>query len=343
MKILYVIPHLDNGGAEVAFIKTLNMMDILQPNVLLLKRDGNLLKESHIDKKKIHKCYQKNYFKCLLTLRRYDKIISRVWFANIFILIFKKRKQKAIIFEDSVPSELAKKVSYGYLKLNIIKYLYKSSDRIIAVSDIVKTDLINLGIQENKIVVIGNPININRNTINLQNTNNRINIAYIGSFKKFKGYNFLLDIMNNLSSEINHKINIHFFGGLVKSKNIVNFIKNDGKIYSYNTIDNNKIPYDKLDIIIIPSLVQESFCNVLHEALVHNKIILATPLATPYQDNSSFKKLFISEITIESFTSSIEYLISNFKDIQNTHENSDVDIINNHTIRERLINVIRET
>lgn len=175
-KIAFLIPGLSSGGAErvLSTIST-NISDNIDQYILT----WNAKEVDYEFNAKIIEINTKNsrymfanifvLLKRIISVRKYKKkydiktCISHLEGANIVNLL-SKVNEKTIITVHNFQSDERKGVN-GIIFKVLIKLLYNKADKIIAVSKLIKDDLINnFNIDKNKIDVIYNPFDIEKIT-----------------------------------------------------------------------------------------------------------------------------------------------------------------------------------
>ena len=179
---------------------------------------------------------------------------------SFFLPLLKLLKISFIVRETNVLS-LQYNYKNPFIKLSY-KLFYNLYDSIIAQSKDMADDLIKIwGIKEQKINLINNPIDIENvikcskepTNFSLEKNNNKINLAAIGRLNHQKGYDILIQRMNELKPNI--PFNLYIIG--------------EGELRPYiHLLGYQKNPYSilkKMDGIILSSR-HEGFPNVLLEA-----------------------------------------------------------------------------
>lgn len=173
-KVLFVIPYLQDGGTERALSNiTMNWpadweIDILVNSKVRIDYEyqGNVISLGIDKKKKVNSLiFQLNAFiKRVRKLRRLKKennyvaCISFLDSTNLANIITKTRKCKTIIsIRTSIASSAKNKWQYRYVVCPIAKVFYNKADKVVAVSEELKYELIDIfGIRENILEVVQN-------------------------------------------------------------------------------------------------------------------------------------------------------------------------------------------
>jgi Glycosyltransferase len=218
-QISILLPDLSGGGAEKNYSMLANMWvkKGYKIEFVLLKREGVFIKSLDTS----ISIYNLNVTKIryvIIPLLKYlinnksDLLIVNLWpltSITLFInyLLFKKNK---IIVHDHQILSKSYSAEYNnhrsYLSSSI-KFTYKHSNGVIAVSESVKDDLINLGVKKNIIKVIYNPVIIKNkkklNNYDIENVwggNYNFKILSIGSLKYEKDFTTLVEAISLLQN-----------------------------------------------------------------------------------------------------------------------------------------------
>ncbi len=159
----------------------------------------------------------KPYLRLFLKKKKYD--IFHFQLLNmkmIYILkLLKSLDQKVIVTFQGIDIQIDKKINYGYrLDSTYAKSLMNiihSIDMFFSLSENIYHDLLDLGIDRKKIVMMPNAVEINkfsRNQIKKSGIDNKINLITIARFaKNKKGFDLLPQIASRL---VNNKINFQW-------------------------------------------------------------------------------------------------------------------------------------
>ena len=273
--IVFILPDLNQGGAERVITILCNHLDRskFKPKLILFKKEGHFLNDLKRDVEIIELNVSRtrySIFKIIPLIKKLNPdIVFTGWgeisaFLSLFIPLFPKTK--FIARETNVVSE--------HVTRNEILFFYrfyKNFHQIIAQSDDMKNDLINnFRISENRIVKINNPVDFDIiNTMKNQNITTGYNKSYknivaVGNLSPRKGFDLLLNVMNELKRE---SIALTILGdGAFKDELLLqqeqlklNQVTFKGKV-------NNPYVYLKQADLFILSSRYEGFPNVLLEA-----------------------------------------------------------------------------
>lgn len=208
IKITYILPSLDRGGAErffVDLIKNLNK-DTFEPSLLLYKRSGDWQKELDSLGVKVVLLEKKRRFDILNFWKMYKSlkslrpdIVHTQLGADIYGVLAAKLAGVEKIISTEVNINLKETKLYNYIKTFSLKF----SDKIIAVSEAVKLDASKrYGYKEEKVVVIYNGIEIKNFPLLALKTlsersekSGKINCIFgtIGRLEEQKGHKYLIN------------------------------------------------------------------------------------------------------------------------------------------------------
>ena len=132
--------------------------------------------------------------------------------------------------------------------------------------------------KDRKYKIIYNGIDTNRFSYNVENNkHSKYIIGHVGNFVPVKNHEFLIKIFKNLN-DINNKYELWLFGdGKEKSKIeiLVKKLKLENKIKFYGRVSNIQDYYNKIDVLLLPSLY-EGFPVAAMEAQAQGLPIIAS-------------------------------------------------------------------
>ncbi|HEM8181790.1 MULTISPECIES: glycosyltransferase [unclassified Providencia] len=299
--ILIYLPNLNCGGAESVTVRLANFLANNGYSVNLITSLGGGVLEEILDKKIEYsdlniKNQWFSIFKMPFVIRRTKPdIIFTTMKESCFIMILSKyfsfSNAKMIIREANTISLQLKKENklLQKIKNRLIRFSYRYADKIIALSDEIKADLIQSFKLSKEIEVIPNPINfenieLNSNKltdVSLNLNSNYLNLVTVARLHPQKNHLFMVEAVAKyikdyggvkwylvgdgpLRAEIQHKAD-----SLGISDNIIflGFQKNPISIVN------------ACDIFVLPSLY-EGLSNALLEAAALNKKIIVSDTQT---------------------------------------------------------------
>ena len=233
-----------------------------------------------------------------------DIAISFLVRANIVHVISKlfNNRSNVVVSERSVPSKIyPSRRIFDVLMNYLIKKFYQRAEKIIAISEAVKRDLvINYGLSIDKVQVIYNPIEesqkIDEGKVFAFSSNFSEGGPFIVTSSRIvplKDHKTLLDSFRLIREKIACKLVI--IGDGEEKKNLLNYANeiglNDHIIWTGWVVNPMEI-YAKCDIFVLTSIV-EGFGNVIVEAMQCGLPIVSTDCGGPREilDNGRFGKL----------------------------------------------------
>jgi glycosyltransferase involved in cell wall biosynthesis len=216
-KILFIIPSMRGGGAERVMMTLLNHLDRsrFDPILALIKKEGPLLDKLPSDLPIIDLNARNARYAIIKIIRlvwsvKPDFVFSTLGYLNLLIAlikIFLPRNIRLIAREGSIPSVQNKREKYPKIFDWLYRNVYYRFDCIIAQSQYMRRDLIeNFNISDEKVIVINNPVDIERVT-DLSGERgysypaNKINLLAVGRLSHEKGYDLLLQAMKLLGDQ----------------------------------------------------------------------------------------------------------------------------------------------
>ncbi|MEI6222285.1 MAG: glycosyltransferase family 4 protein [bacterium] len=165
--------------------------------------------------------------------------------------------------------------------VNCYRFCSRWADKIVAVSQTTKTDLVNSGVAENKITIIPNGIPTSHKFSNnpaSKNTTQTI-FGFLGRIIPQKGPQIILKALTLLSPESRNHSKVLIGGNGSFQEELKSFVK-ENKLTSFvEFLDWQESPdpfYDKIDCFINPSLYQEGFGLTIIEAWQHKLPVIAS-------------------------------------------------------------------
>ena len=217
----------------------------------------------------------------LCKIHKIDVIVehhsSPILYIYIWALKLKYRSLKTVMYAHSNAALMLRLEEKGlfFRKLVLSRGLYKA-DRIVAISNSVKKSLIHyFKVNENKIKVIYNGVDIRKFSSDIQKSNSYSKIIYVGRLIEKKGVQQILDELSNLSSEIKYHFMIVGDGDYreelekcVKQKHL------EGKVSFLGTRDNVAELLKESDIFIHMPILEEGFGITIIEAMAAGLICI---------------------------------------------------------------------
>lgn len=224
----------------------------------------------------------------------------------------------------------------GYITLS--KYyhsMFKYIDKIFFNSELAKSIYQRFIDIDNLIIPITHSgINDNRK-IKDYNQKKILKLTYLGPYKEYKGFNLLCDVMKKLENEGYKNIELNAYGDTNVNLEIPRNIKINGK-YLYSDLD---MIFENTDILIVPSIWNETFGFITLEALSYGVPVLVTNKvgSKDLVDKNGIAKGEVIELSKEAMKSTISKFYNNRKILKDYNNNIVNDSfkysINNHCIK----------
>ena len=306
MNILLLINELGTGGAERVILYLIKYLPKIDPKInlylfLLEKVDttypipkyvkiiyGSKKDPPHIIKflklpllaiklKSVLKDYNINQVLSFLNRANYVNIISK-YLGSPHKCIISERNTASLVY---YPKSLL-----GNINRYLIKKLYPGSDKIIAISGGVKTDLIeNFNIPEEKVIVIYNPIDVNtiknRSTEKIQHPwlddESIKTIISVGRLEKQKNHALLIKAFRKVATRFpeTRLLIIGEGGEREKLGQLITELKLDKHVELAGVHDNPFAHLSKADLFVLSSDF-EGFGNVILEAMICHCPVIST-------------------------------------------------------------------
>ena len=197
-------------------------------------------------------------------------------------------------------------------------------DVVLAVSNRVREIAIKYGVKPEKIFTnyIGTKVAENEiGQLNIRkNKTQDFNIAYMGYFNKQKGFDFLVEALNNLPDDIAKKINFYCYAKMKDENDKINVekikelnrkLKSATHINGYN---HNELPkiYENIDLGIVPVIWEDNLPQVAIEYVAYGVPVLCRNLGGA-QELSAAKEFVFKAGDIKDFQNKIIKIIKNRK------------------------------
>lgn len=300
-KVCFFIPSLSVGGAEKMLIKLANNFSYredLSVYFIIIKK-GVLVKDLRLENIKLINLNKSKISSSILALAKAlkeiqpDTILSALGHANVAVVmarIISGVQSRVVISERSTVSNAPVFSSSikGKVHKNLYRFFYLKSDKIIAISNGVKEDLVKtLKIPRKKISVIYNPaypeyldniVPIGRSELSPYE-DDKILIS-VGRLEKAKDFMTLLKAVNIIKDK-----NIHLFIlGEGKCRGELERYINDNKLSNKVTLQGfveEPCTWLKAADIYICSSAWEGFGNAIVEAMACGLPVIATNCPGP--------------------------------------------------------------
>jgi|Deesub1362A_J573_1020465.scaffolds.fasta_scaffold00023_15 N-acetyl-alpha-D-glucosaminyl L-malate synthase BshA len=202
--------------------------------------------------------------------KKYDLIHAHYAFPQGFLgVLLKKISRKPLILTIHGSDILVLKKN-PFTKA-FVKYVLKNSDKIIAVSEYLRKEAIEMGVNEDKIIVVygGIPRAIRRKNVEPEDS-----ICFIGSLVKQKGVDILINAVRKVKKS-RPNVKLYIVGDGKERKKLEALSKYDPDIYFTGEVGDLSEVLSKCKVMVLPSR-EEGFGLVLLEAMVAGVPVVAT-------------------------------------------------------------------
>jgi len=284
-KFLFVIYSIYGGGAEKQMQYILKYIDRnkFEPHLAVFHITG---KEKEVVPKDVP-IYNLStrlrpssfflIFKLIKLIKKIspDKILSFMWGANLLALVAGVLTNKKVLVSERIYTGIdLKEYSFRWLISLFISKLYNKAYKVVAVTEEVGRNLVvDLGVTEKKIIIIGNAIDINE--LNYLVSSYTVNInKYVfacGRLEKQKNFSFLVEAMAGIKD---YKLVV--LGDGSQRKYLERMAVELGVDLILPGYVDNPYPYFKNAKVFVLTSLYEGFPNVILEAWGCGCPIIAT-------------------------------------------------------------------
>lgn len=323
MNILFLYPNMNMGGAQKVILDLVNNLSKDNNyNIYLGTTSGKFIKRvnKNVNIINIPLNNKKMILKSIIILRNilHEKSIDvihshhRYTTALVYFMnLIKSKKVKLLHTEHSV-----------YSNKNLFNF---RGNNIVAVSQMVKSNLIKNNVESSKIEIIYNGVdNGSRSIRRLIDSNSHINIGVIARLSREKGHIYLFDAISKII-KLGYDVSLSLIGdGVLKDelkaycleKKIsarVNFLGDKSDIYD---------EIQKYDFFILPS-IQEGLPVSILEIMANGKIVICTDVGGNKEIITNQVNGFIvkSKSSLELMNAMIN-IIDNFNDFEFIENNA---------------------
>ncbi len=279
-KIVFVIHELTVGGAERVIVNIMNNIDRnkYEIHLIIFKNIGEL-KDELKDDIIIHDLQvlsvKKGLFKLYKTIKDLNPEILFSGIAHVNLMIsmmipFLPKNIKFIARETNTVSMQLQTEKQAWIYKIMYQLFYNNYQLIIAQSNYMKNDLVqNYSIEENKIKVIYNPVDLKKikdklNGNEISFPKDQCNLIVVGGLRYQKGYDILLQSITKLNS----KYHLYFIGNGKEKESLIKLIShlNINDRVHFLGFQNNPYQYMAQANIMVLSSRYEGLPNVVLEA-----------------------------------------------------------------------------
>ncbi|MEP6615516.1 MAG: glycosyltransferase [Ginsengibacter sp.] len=277
-KILFIVPHFLNGGAEKNLIRVINNLseEAYDISILCLQHLGNnadLLRKGikiiDIDTPSIYL----SIFKIARVIKQIKPDVIFCWMGYLnaymaFFIPFFRKKFKWFCRESNIPTLVNTQFKFPWL----FDFFYKKLnryDKIIAQSAVMSKDLqVNFGVLPGKIIIINNSIDFKENEKNktcvLEKEPGKFYLLFVGGLRIEKRAHILIDALALLPE--NYMLVIVGSGDELEKVTIAIHSQHLQKRVEIISDCYNPVPYYQRADCLLLSSAFEGFPNVVIEA-----------------------------------------------------------------------------
>jgi len=297
-KLLFLLPNLDNGGAERVLVNLVNNMDCGKYDITVqtMFRGGSNAK--HLNRYVRHintgasairgisviiKLLPARWlFKYFIGNSRYDIYIAYMHGAATKVLLGEKNIKKIAWLHSDVPHARL----WKFLRKKSIGKALGSYNKIVGVSGAVTDAFAREYSLKEKIVTKYNTNDINRieamaeKPVDVEFSGQTVNLIALGKLSNVKGYERLLRVCKRLKDG-GFRFKLCIFGDGTKRKILERMVKDDelaGYVGLMGYVD-NPYPYLKKADVFICSSFYEGLSTILSEAVILGKTCISTNVA----------------------------------------------------------------
>lgn len=320
IKVLYIMPALDQGGAERFLVDLILNLDknIYEPTLLLFKRSGLWINELEAINVPV-----------IILSKRFKFDIN-----NFFAIVNSIKKIKPDVVHTQLGADIYGRLAAKFLKVPVIisteqnlnpdesllrnlgkRLTAKLEDKTVAISLAVKNDLLlRYKIKEDKIQIISNGININKfsgfSRKMISKEPYKIVIGTMGRLVHQKGQNILIEALSKINDN-NFECLIAGSGPLEKKLNEhIEKLGLQQKVKLVGLISDSPKFLNSLDAFIFPS-IWEGQGIVLMEAALMNLPIIASDVDGIKEILSDETAYLVEPGNIDALAAKILWLLNN--------------------------------
>jgi glycosyltransferase involved in cell wall biosynthesis len=291
--ITFIIPDFSVGGVEKAFIGYANaLVNRYNVSFIVLRRTGELtnylnpnIVVHELGVKRIRYAFPK--ILSVLSHNKFDCVITGTEVTNIYAVLANKILGNKFTTITSQHNFLGNECSTKIFS-HILPWAHKNATGVYAVSNAIRNLLVKeLGVNEDKVSVIYNPLNIEEiNRLSKEHCEpiKSKYILFVGRLYPVKNVEYLIRAYK-LINDANQNIKLVIIGDGVQKDNLTELTKelNLTNNIIFTGSLSNPYPYiNDAEIVVVPSL-SESFSIVIAESLALGKTVVSTPCEGPME------------------------------------------------------------
>ncbi|MDA3802482.1 MAG: glycosyltransferase [Patescibacteria group bacterium] len=326
IKIDYVIPTLDRGGAERFFVDLVKNLDRnkYEPRLVLYKRGGDWTKEliayniDFVILKKEKKISVSNFISLYKTIKkRKPDIVHTQLGGDIYGVLAAKLARVKNIVTTEVNTNQDESYIYNLVKRFTLSFV----SWVVAVSNAVSSDIRKrYKLNPNKVIVIYNGIDLEKfspsEEKNLLEHNKRKSFVFgsVGRLTEQKGYKYLIKAFSKIKSK---RVKLHIAGEGHLKDELEEEIKKLGlekRVKLVGHVNSAKF-LKEIDAFVLPSL-WEGMGIVLVEAALSGVPIIASKVGGIVEVVNKDSAYLVNPQSEEELEEAMEYLRENINSLE---------------------------
>lgn len=198
----------------------------------------------------------------------------------------------------------------------------QKADRIIAISEFMKRNIISIGVDSKQVALIYHGIEIKESLSSANSFNKEsMKIGFVGKVSREKGIFIFLEAAKKILRKYNN-IEFWIIGKIDDNSELVTKYS-DRKIIFKGWQDDLDFVYKNIDIVVTPSLVEESFGLVAAEAMGYGKAVIVSDRgALPELVEHKKSGMVVCVENSDSLTEALFDLIENPSKIETLQKNA---------------------
>ena len=224
-RIFLATPNLDGGGAQrvlMTLAKNLNR-ELFDCELVIVDYSGKYLHDipGDIRVTDIGGLGPLALLKLvkLAWREKLDVVFSTLSFFNTLILLlrpFIPKRTRVIVRENTIPSQHVRSMPYGWLRWKLYPVAHRMADTIVCQSEEMRHDLKLLGIPEDRLICIPNPLDVKGIADRCGKMRNPfpetgVHLVYAGRLIPLKGLDRMLEVISELHRRRYH-VTLHLVG-----------------------------------------------------------------------------------------------------------------------------------
>lgn len=332
MNILFLYPRLGVGGAQKVIIDLVNNLDDKEFKIVLGCNGGERI--SQLNKNiKIEKIdfLNKSPLGILKSIIELTKVVKK---NNIQVIHSHHRYTTAI---SNILFKFNKNIKVIHTEHNVFpdkNFINLRGENIIAVSNVVRDNLIKNRVKEKNVKLIYNGIKVDESiTLNDRN-DDIIRIGVIARLNKQKGHMYLLMALKDIVKHMNN-IKVSLIGDGEEKDRLLGFVENNelGEYIEFcGNVDDVPSIIQKFDFFILPSEYEGLPISIL-EVMSKMRILIATDVGGNCEIIEDGVNGFIVEPkNVKALENKLNYVIKNFNKLDIINKKAYETIKNNFSL-----------